>query len=247
MGTHVRDAWPFPSFQAPLRTPGLVAWYRSDLGITVTGAGVSAWADQSGNGNHAVQGTDALRPPYVASGGGNNRPYLNFGGAHAVAAPDAASLDMASEVAMLAVCKSGAVALATLVSKGREAVNFNYALMHQYSAAGSIDALYNSGHKTPGPGTWPNFAAASPSIAVVNQRNDTGNTEFYVDGTKLTTTSAALVVGAQSLHIGATLDGAGSYQWFFTGQLYEIAVWNRCLTDREAAFLLDYKRAMYGA
>lgn len=37
------------------------AWYRYGVGITVTGQGVSAWADQSGNGNNILQGTDANR------------------------------------------------------------------------------------------------------------------------------------------------------------------------------------------
>lgn len=44
-----------------------IAWYRADLGITLVGSKVSAWADQSGNGNHLSQSTDALRPAYVAS------------------------------------------------------------------------------------------------------------------------------------------------------------------------------------
>lgn len=44
-----------------------IAWYRADLGVTLVGSKVSAWADQSGNGNHLAQSTDALRPTYVAS------------------------------------------------------------------------------------------------------------------------------------------------------------------------------------
>lgn len=43
------------------------AWYRGDLGITLVGSKVSAWGDQSGNGNHLAQTTDALRPTYVSS------------------------------------------------------------------------------------------------------------------------------------------------------------------------------------
>lgn len=43
------------------------AWYRGDLGITLVGGKVSAWGDQSGNGAHLTQTTDALRPTYVSS------------------------------------------------------------------------------------------------------------------------------------------------------------------------------------
>lgn len=43
-------------------------WLHANTGITITGTGASTWSDQSGNGNHAVQGTDAARPivEYVA-------------------------------------------------------------------------------------------------------------------------------------------------------------------------------------
>lgn len=44
------------------------AWFRFNTGITVTGAGVSAWADQSGNARDLLQGTDAARPPKQADG-----------------------------------------------------------------------------------------------------------------------------------------------------------------------------------
>ncbi len=39
----------------------LAGWWRADLGITI-GTGVSAWADQSGNGRHLVQATGTDQP-----------------------------------------------------------------------------------------------------------------------------------------------------------------------------------------
>lgn len=42
------------------------AWFRFGVGITVTGAGVSTWADQSGNGRDLLQGTDTNRPALQA-------------------------------------------------------------------------------------------------------------------------------------------------------------------------------------
>lgn len=45
-----------------------VAWFKYNQGITVTGAGVSQWDDQSGNGNHLKQGTDTNRPSKEADG-----------------------------------------------------------------------------------------------------------------------------------------------------------------------------------
>jgi hypothetical protein len=63
---------------------GLVLWLRSDLGITLNAGNVSAWADQSGNGNNATQGTAAKQPAYVASDAGyGGRPTLSFASASA--------------------------------------------------------------------------------------------------------------------------------------------------------------------
>lgn len=51
----------------PLTILGSLAWWvRSDLGITIA-TGVSAWADQSGNGINFAQGTGASQPALVSA------------------------------------------------------------------------------------------------------------------------------------------------------------------------------------
>ncbi len=52
----------------PSSLPNLELWTRFNQGITVTGSGVSQWDDQSGNGNHLLQGTDANRPSEEVDG-----------------------------------------------------------------------------------------------------------------------------------------------------------------------------------
>ncbi len=62
---------------------GLKHWVKSDVGITLTGGNVSAWADQSGaaiTGN-LVQGTAANRPSVLASSV-NFQDYIRFDGAN---------------------------------------------------------------------------------------------------------------------------------------------------------------------
>ena len=43
----------------------LEAWYQKAIGITITGAGVSLWADSSGKGVDMAQATDSERPTYA--------------------------------------------------------------------------------------------------------------------------------------------------------------------------------------
>lgn len=49
-----------------VRSLSPAAWFRYGQGITVTGAGVSQWDDQSGNARHLKQGTDTNRPSLEA-------------------------------------------------------------------------------------------------------------------------------------------------------------------------------------
>jgi hypothetical protein len=64
---------------APLGIAGLKLWVRADAGITTSGGAVSAWADQSGNGNHLSQATAAAQPQFV-TGEANGLPLVRFDG-----------------------------------------------------------------------------------------------------------------------------------------------------------------------
>lgn len=52
------------------------------VGVTVTGGGVSTWADQSGAGNDATQTTSARRPEYVGTVGSNAIAAITFDAAN---------------------------------------------------------------------------------------------------------------------------------------------------------------------
>jgi len=59
------------------RVSGLQAWYRADVGVTMGVSGVSAWADQSNNGNHATQ-LNAARQPLFSPILFNGLPSIVF-------------------------------------------------------------------------------------------------------------------------------------------------------------------------
>ncbi len=67
------------SNQAPIPKDGLQLWLKADAGVTLDGAAVSTWADQSGNGNDAIQ-PDAPRRPLLVPDGLNGLPVLRFDG-----------------------------------------------------------------------------------------------------------------------------------------------------------------------
>ncbi len=77
-GSHPEGGSASPT--TPLTILGSLAWWvRADLGITI-GTGVSAWADQSGNGVNFTQGTGTAQPALVASAI-NGQPAVQADGA----------------------------------------------------------------------------------------------------------------------------------------------------------------------
>lgn len=52
---------------SPTQIGGLVLWLRGDLGVTLNTTRVSAWADQSGAGNHFTQAGAVVQPTFIAS------------------------------------------------------------------------------------------------------------------------------------------------------------------------------------
>lgn len=85
-GRHGRDGRDATTFGGSDPTTifgsSLELWLRADMGITLNGGNVSAWADQSGKGDanrNVSQGTAANQPAYNASNASfANQPTLDF-------------------------------------------------------------------------------------------------------------------------------------------------------------------------
>jgi len=71
-----------PVSNYPSDFENLVVWLKADSGTTfdISTKKVSAWADQSGNGNSVAQATAANQPTWVGYDGINDKAYINFNG-----------------------------------------------------------------------------------------------------------------------------------------------------------------------
>jgi autotransporter-associated beta strand protein len=82
--TQITAYWKNPSMAAdanlflPTNLPNCGLWLHAGAGLTTNATGnVSVWADQSGNGRNATQGTAGAQPVWVASAA-NGLPALRF-------------------------------------------------------------------------------------------------------------------------------------------------------------------------
>ena len=90
---------------SPTDLSGLVLWLDANEGITLNGSDVAIWADQSGNGNDASQGTAANQPAYSATSSIQSLPAVTFntGGPEWLTVTGSTDFDCASGIDIFVV------------------------------------------------------------------------------------------------------------------------------------------------
>jgi hypothetical protein len=235
------------SLGTPGTIPGCKLWLAADTGVTLNSTTVSSWADQSGNSNDVAQGTGANQPTFNSSNASfKNRPTLTFDGTNAF-------MSKASLTGM----SSGDVAHTMAI-----VCTMNTGTSHDYSmlALSTATTFASIGHLNATTGFWfggtgngsPRFSwQDSARHAHVRTANGSaagsgaaslGN--CWVDGKLLALVDAGgtLALTNNGVVVGAHLLTAGTRG---AGDIAEVAIWNRKLTDAEILDLTRYFLAKY--
>lgn len=226
-----------PDHFVPTDLAGCVLWLRADLGISI-GTGVSAWADQSGQGNNYSQGTGANQPGIAANGNARgNGPALTFSGATQYLFRASSPLGN-NTLSCFVVFKATAASIA--LSMGVNA---------GHTSGWAVDRNANAGNRE----------VIAPSIADITDGVVTNNWEFWsitrgaaasawalsvngVSQSLLSNTSDPAAQTAASA-IGA-FDTSGGVP--MTGSLDEIICYSRPVTAFEQAQVEAYLHARTG-
>lgn len=229
-------------------TIGLAAWFRADAGTVVEGGKVAVWQDQSGLGRHASQSQPPARPQLVPNGM-NSRPVLRFDGA-------ANLMQFECPVNGLSALTLFMVSTASTNQAGTEMGN--HAAL-QWPETGGWGAVFLSPHQQRvsyrfGTAQWGNLThwdrpGPHGGPALVMSRMDGPRQELFVQG--------ALVYAAKDKtfpigHTGDTaLIGGGNENpkvppKFFSGDIAEILVFTRALSEHERDAIERYLRGKYG-
>ena len=190
---------------------------------------VATWADQSGAGNDATQGTALKQPSYVSSGL-NGRPVVRFGDGDATTGDGMATgLSLGSPYTVFAVFD-----YQSTVSTYRRAVQgsgnwligpYNNSVRH-YASGWVAD---------PGPRVEPNRFYVGQAV------NTGAASTFLVDGADFTTSSAP--TGSPGVvHLG----GSGLYPGeVLNGDMAEVLIYDRALSAAEQTAVMGYLKQKY--
>ena len=220
----------------PTQLSGCVLWLRADMGITKDGSDrVSAWADQSGNGNNLAQGTGANQPLFVAADSNfQNQPTVRLNGTSNRL--DNAALNLAQPFTVVACARSGTTAAAYRPLFDNISGTGDRYLMRRESVPADNFTCYAGAHLY-NADTWPQqtkrrVAGVFNGASSTNRLNDTASTGNPGAG-----------AGAGGVRLG----GDSTPTFFWLGEVAEVAVYTRALSTAELNTIFAYFSGRYGA
>lgn len=236
---------PTPTSGVP--TSGLKIWLKGDVGITKDASNyISTWADQSGNGLNATQGTSGVKPLWVNSVV-NGKPVVRFDGSNDYLSFGPLTVNGLTQMSMILVSSNRAD------QSGGTYGDFNVALI--FDETGNWGKVYlGPFQKTVstryGTGQANNIniytrpstigTGFSTSISIKNGTNE----YLYVNGTSVATYTGKLSAIANSSSTGWL--GRGGNNTYFNGDVAEVLIYDRALTDTERQSVQAYLSGKYG-
>lgn len=199
--------------------------------VTVTQRNVSAWADQSGSGNHATQGTAARQPLYVPASI-NGHPALYFSGSSSADILTTGAFARNQPHSALAVVSWDDFPAAN--EYFLDGLALNTAIMRKVPATN--EAGMYAGVVLNGAVTFSGVPFVASAVF------DGANSLVAKDGAA--TSGSAGVFNASGVSIGA--DGGGAYVAPLWGRVAEVILYSRGLSTAERQQVERYLGARYG-
>jgi PKD repeat protein len=208
---------------------GISLWLRADAGVTTVSNAVSQWSDQSGMGLNVSQATAGNRPTLVNNVTSlNNRPAISFNGTSNFLTSSMNSGLANSSMTVFVIGSGGSQSTANAVYYSIGPVSSGFWLTRR--ASNSRIGAYNNNQLVQG--TLTNLPTSGYDFRLFGVRKSLGNAlQIKVNGINE-------IVSTNTTAIGSFTDaniqiGAGNSGSFLNGQIAEVLVYNRDLSDLE--------------
>jgi len=211
-------------------TNGLQVWLKAEAGLTFSsGNYVKSWQDQSGNLNHALQGSTSLQPKYVKGLFGPG-PGLRFDGLRYLASTNGMSTASYTKVVRFFISNTNTPNSLLSGAKFGTTSERDHALL--FSTAQRTLRMFHTGTFTT---STTNSPLGQPSTALATYDANTRVGEIYLDGVLRGSGTAAGNNTLTSYQIGAF--GGGSR---LVGAISDVMIFDRVLTPTERNAILSY-------
>lgn len=225
----------------PNAIAGLLAWWKSDAGITLVSGAVDSWADQSGNSHTASAAASTNRPAYSTVI--NGKTVLTFDGSSDYLTANALAThlngnDTPFTVMFSAKPTTTSPATNMILFAPGQSTSVNYFHIVGYRTTGYIISqrrAVNSGDQV--------IVDSSPTsytttMAVVSMVFTGTAVSIYINGT-VVVNNVAMNVGSMASNFNRVGIGAlvrSAVENYFSGDLGEVIVYNSAIstTDRSA-------------
>jgi len=230
-----------PTSNYPSDYSDLVVWLKSDSGATfdIATQRVSAWADQSGNSNDVAQTTAANKPLRYGYGGINDKAYFDFDGTND-SFVSGSNLPVTTDFTIFEVSK---------IDKASDNVfgwyNSSAAISIGTDSSGYLTTTVNDGTTEITTNTAVDNKESN-HISILKKNNKRIDLEYYDSANSITATDNDAGFN-NSFEFNATTFDVGSYNStnYMDGQLNELIIFNRALSDTEIAEVRGYLNLKY--
>jgi|5_EtaG_2_1085323.scaffolds.fasta_scaffold02406_4 archaellum component FlaF (FlaF/FlaG flagellin family) len=219
----------------------LKVWLKSDSGATfdIASKRVSAWADQSGNSNDVAQSTAANQPLRYGYGGVNDKSYFDFDGTND-SFVSGSNLPLTNNFTIFEVSKIiNADGIVFEYSRNNTSIKIGLNTTKELSVniSDSVSRVITTRTGADNSKLY--------HIGIVKKESQAVNLEYYDSSTSsLTSNINATFNGSQQFN--ANLFNIGNKGTdFLDGQLNELIIFNRALTDIEIANVRGYLNTKY--
>lgn len=228
----------------PEEIANLKGWWKSNVGVTLSGSDVTQWDDQSGQGNHFTAPV-GQEPQFIASDI-NGLPSIDFQGGEVL---KTASFDWApiEKYTYFIVFKGGSITSHAHLLGTKELPSGNHFGI-SFDTGGSDTELENAVTNKNWKLTYSSITPFGSSLyhwIIFNENRDGTTSYAWHSGKRHRETADSnpmahtVTCDAGPLYLGARYN-AGVYDLFFDGQVAEIIFYDRNLTDIERQNVEQY-------
>ncbi|MCI0538584.1 MAG: Ig-like domain-containing protein [Verrucomicrobiales bacterium] len=241
---------PITAWAAEVPADSLALWLKADTGVTLNGAAVVEWADQSGLGRNAAQATTTSQPTLVPDGA-NGKPALQFDGTDDFLSFTFPINDL-QDMTVFLVSACGEDIDVGFPFAGRSALFWNEAagwgttylspfqsVVRWRFGVGTPQDLATLAYTRPAP-----LANTLSATTLLREATTTGNESLFVNGElALTATDKTAVLGnnTETGNIGRGYNN----DTYFPGTIAEVLIYTRALSDAERQSVESYLNTKY--